>query len=231
MSRWYEPHEQWPRHPKQWWRETVDLARGAGWHLQTVDGHTWGRLVCDPAMDRPCKVVIFSSGLGGESAALTARRTVSRCDHHRAIEAGQILFKAGALLDRAEALLEAASRLLQAADKKAEAEELLLYAATAADEADKLAQALASEEDSDRLVVEAFAVLPEGQQLGCPPAAEEVEVLVLDASAHADEAEQLAHNLSAGSSDEALRSRIDQVRARVTDLSGRLERGWNADGP
>lgn len=230
MSRWYQPHEQWPRHPKQWWRETIDLARSAGWRLQTVEGHTWGRIVCDPSADRPCKVVIFSSGVGGESAALTARRTVERCDHLTAAETGQILLRAGVLLDRAEALLEAASHLLQAADKKVEAEELLLCAATAADEAEKLAQALASEADSERLVVEAFAVLPEGRQMGCPPDADEVDLLIVDASAHADEAEQLADNLSAGGFGDVLRARIEQVRDRVTDLSRSLERRWNAGG-
>ncbi|MFD8614653.1 hypothetical protein, partial [Streptomyces sp. NPDC059631] len=178
MSRWYQPQEQWPRHQKQWWRETIDLARSAGWHLQYIEGHAWGRIVCDPRADSPCKVLIFSSGTGGESAAHTARSTVERCDHLTAAEAGQILFRAGVLLDRAEALLDAAGRLLQAADRKAEAEELLQGAATAADEAERLTQALAREADGDRLVIEAYAVLPEGRQLGFPPAAHQRRLLL-----------------------------------------------------
>ncbi|MFJ1561319.1 hypothetical protein [Streptomyces mirabilis] len=198
--------------------------------MQTVEGHTWGRIVCDPNADKPCKVLIFSSGVGGESAALTARRIVKRCDHRTAAEACQILFRAAVLLDRAEALLEAAHRCLQAADKRAEAEELLLGAATAADEAEKLAQAVAREEDSDRLVVEAFAALPEGRELGCPPTAAEVDVLVIDASSHVDEAQRLADDLPAGDPGDALRIRIGQVRTRVTHLSGYLGRGRNASG-
>jgi hypothetical protein len=133
------------------------------------------------------------------------------------------------LLDRAEALLEAASRCLQATGKLAEAEELLLGAATAADEAEKLAQALLSEEDSNRLVVAAFEVLPEGSELDCPPTEVQVGALILNAAAHADEVQQLADDLPAGDSND-VQARIDQVRARVTDLSSQLEHGWNANG-
>ncbi|MET7643948.1 hypothetical protein ABZS83_09940 [Streptomyces sp. NPDC005426] len=230
MSHWYQPLEQWPRHPKAWWRDTLDVARSAGWHLQTVEGHTWGRIVCDPNADKPCKVLIFSSGVAGESAALTARRTVKRCDHHTAVEAGQILRKAAELLDRAEAMLEAASRCLRAVDKKAQAEELLLSAAMAADEAEKLAQALRHEEDGDRLVVEAFALLPRESELGCPPTPAELDVLVVDASAQVEEAQRLADTLPKGNADDGLLTRIGQVRARVVDLSERLGRGPDAIG-
>ncbi|MFD5984913.1 hypothetical protein [Streptomyces cyaneofuscatus] len=230
MSHWYQPREQWPRHPKVWWRETIDLARSAGWHLQKVEGHTWGRIVCDPHADKPCKVLIFSSGVGGESAALTARKTVRRCGHVPASDAGQLLFRAAELLDRAEAMLAAASRCLKAADKRVQAEELLLSAATAADEAEKLTQALIREADGDRLVVEAFAVLPQGTELGCPPTPAELDVLIADASAHVDEAEQLVDGLSAADPGDALRSRIGQVRAHVADLTERLRRGLDAKG-
>ncbi|MFI1361277.1 hypothetical protein ACH4TV_48155 [Streptomyces sp. NPDC020898] len=230
MSHWYQPHEQWPRHPKPWWRETIDLARSAEWHLQIVEGHAWGRIVCDPEMDKPCRILIFSSGTGGESAALTARRTIQRCDHPAAAESGRILLRVVELLDRAEALLEAASRCLRASGKMAEAEELLLSAVTAADEAEKLAQALSREEDSNRLVVAAFEVLPEGSELGCPPTEVQVEALIINASAHADEAQQLADDLPVKNSDDVLQVRIDQVRARVTDLSSQLGQGWDANG-
>ncbi|MGW1170611.1 hypothetical protein [Streptomyces sp. NPDC002550] len=167
--------------------------------------------------------------MAGESAALTARRTVQRCDHLTGAETSQLLFRAGVLLDKAEALLDAASRLLQAADKRAEAEELLLGAATAADEAEKLAQALAREADGDRLVVEAYAVLPEARKLGFPPATEEVNLLIIDASTHADEAEELAGCLPTGDSSDTLRTRIEQVRTRVMDLSEHFKPRWNAN--
>jgi hypothetical protein len=113
---------------------------------------------------------------------------------------------------------------------KARAEELLLSAASAADEAEKLTQALSHEEDSDRLVVAAFEVLPEGAELGCPPTEVQVEALITGASAYADEAQILTDDLPAGASDATLRARIDQVRARVEALSGQLGRGWNANG-
>ncbi|MEU3282354.1 hypothetical protein [Streptomyces antibioticus] len=181
-------------------------------------------------MDKPCRIPIFSSGTGGESAALTARRIIQRCDHPAAAESGRIRFRVIELLDRAEALLEAASRCLQATGKMAEAEELLLSAVTAADEAEKLAQALSREEDSNRLVVAAFEVLPEGSELGCPPTEVQVEALIVNASAHADEAQQLADDLPVKNSDDVLQVRIDQVRARVTDLSSQLGQGGNANG-
>ncbi|MFJ3616294.1 hypothetical protein [Streptomyces hydrogenans] len=223
MSRWYQPEEQWPRHPKQWWRDTVDLARSAGWRLLAVEGHTWGRLVCDPDIDEPCNIPIFSTGIGGESVAKTARKTVHRCAHLKADEAGQILLRATALLDLAEAQLEAASRCLEAADKRAEAEELLRSAASAADEAEKqLQEALGCEEDSEKLVVSAFEALPEGSELGCPPTDAQVVTLIGDAAAHIDQAHELVGDLPAGDDRDALRQRIEQVRVRVTELSSRF---------
>jgi hypothetical protein len=113
---------------------------------------------------------------------------------------------------------------------KARAEELLLSAVSAADEAEKLTQALSREEDSDRMVVAAFEVLPEGTELGCPPTDVQVEALITDASAYADEAQLLTEDLPSVDAGAALRARIDQVRTRVTELSGQLGRGWNADG-
>ncbi|RSN98496.1 hypothetical protein DMH26_18515 [Streptomyces sp. WAC 05379] len=229
MSRWYQPHEQWPRHPKPWWKETIGLARAAGWHLQEIDGHAWGRIVCDRDSDTPCKILIFSTGNGGESVAIKARRTIAACSHREAAGTEQVLVRATALLERAEALLQAAALCLQAEDKMTEAEDLLDGAATAADEAARIAQALVYEADGDRLYTEAFEVLPDSGQLGVPPAPAEVEALIGRASSHADQAEHLAEGLPSGDPRDAFRARIGQVRARVTQLSAQCARRRNAD--
>ncbi|MET8816818.1 hypothetical protein [Streptomyces rochei] len=226
MSRWYQPHEEWPKHSKPWWRETLEHARSAGWHLKRLEGHSWGRIVCDPDLEKPCKILIFSTGTNGESAARDARKTVARCDHHAEAGGERNLLTAAALVEHAERLLDAADRCLQAAGKSAEAEDLLNGAASAAAEAEKLLeQALASDKDSQELLLEAFVVLPAGSQLGCPPTIQEVELLVVEAEARVDEAQQLVDDLPTAPSDHSLRSRIQQVRAHVDELFGRIGRG------
>ena len=75
QDRWYGPDEQWPAHPKAWWREALAQARAAGWHLQVFAGHTWGKVVCSRAIDGPCTKVIFSTGLTPGTAS--ARRSPS----------------------------------------------------------------------------------------------------------------------------------------------------------
>ncbi|WP_338906611.1 hypothetical protein [Streptomyces nigra] len=226
MSRWYQPHEEWPKHSKPWWRETLEHARLAGWHLKRLDGHSWGRIVCNPDLEKPCKILIFSTGANGESAARGARKTIARCDHHAEAAGEPNLLRAAALVEHAERLLDAVDRCLQAAGKSAEAEDLLNGAASAATEAEKLLErAMASEEDSQELLLEAFAVLPAGSQLGCPPTTQEVEVLIVQAEAHVDEAQELVDDLPTAFSDHSLRSRIQQVKSHVHDLLGRIGRG------
>ncbi|MFE3791309.1 hypothetical protein [Streptomyces goshikiensis] len=226
MSRWYQPDEDWPKHSKPWWRETLELARSAGWRLKRLDGHSWGRIACNPDLDKPCKILIFSTGANGESAARDARKTVARCDHQAEDHGERNLLRAAGLLEQAERLLDAADRCLRAADKRAEAEELLNSAASAVTEAEKLLeQAVASEKGSQELLLDAFAALPAGSQLGCPPTTQEVRVLIVEAEAHIDESQQLVDDLPKGPSGQPLQNRIQQVRARMDDLLGRTESG------
>lgn len=129
------PDGPWPRHPKAWWHETLDLARERGWSLRVVDGHSWGKIFCP----RGCKIAVFSSGRGGETAARSARRKIERCVHG----AVSPLARAIRSLDAAQRLTDAAAELLARQACHDEVEEMLNLADTAlsaADEAELLAR-------------------------------------------------------------------------------------------
>ncbi|WP_151775065.1 hypothetical protein [Streptomyces abyssomicinicus] len=231
MSRWYQPHEQWPKHSKPWWRETIQEARSAGWRLKRLDGHTWGHLVCDPSLDEPCKIPIFSTGAAGESAARNKRLLIKRCRHGVAAGATQTLARAAALLDQAERLLQAAAHCLEAADKQDEFDDLVNAALSAGAEAERrLSEAEASEADGDRLLAQAFAVLPDGSTLDCPPSEPQIKVLIADAGARAEEAERLIDDMPGGQDQDALRGRLLQVRQSADDLSVRMAQSRSASG-
>lgn len=223
MSRWYQPQEQWPKHPKPWWRETLRHARLLGWSLRTIDGHSWGRIVCDPNLDEPCKYLVYSTGKAAESVAADAFRGIDRCPHLAMKVDDQVLTHAAALLDQAECLIGAADQCLQVADKATEVEELLESADSAAAEAEKLLeQAVQTEADAQGLLISVFAALPEGTQIGCPPSTTEVEGLVVEAEGRVDEAQELVGDLPVSQQVDSLRERIGQVRARMGGLSARL---------
>jgi hypothetical protein len=230
VSDWYQPREQWPRHPSPWWRETLDHARAAGWRLKTIEGHSWGRIVCDPDAENPCKILLFSTGKGAESVARDARKTIDRCGHLASAVDGQGLARAAALLDQAERLIEAARCCLQAAGKEVEAQELLAGAASATTAAEALLdQAMKAESEGNELLVQAFDVLPSGSQMGCPPTAQEVEALVVEAGARAEEARQAVDGFPQWQPVDQLRDRIVQVTTRKDELL-RMLRSGNADG-
>ncbi|MEU0640416.1 hypothetical protein ABZ338_29810 [Streptomyces albidoflavus] len=179
MSRCYQPHEEWPRHSKAWWRESLNLARAAGWHLKSFTGHAWGRIMCDPALDESCSFLVLSTGNGGEDAAHDARKRIERCPHIAAATSHQILVRAAMLLEQADGLMDAADACLTAEDRACEAEELWSCASSAAAEAEQLLeQAVRADEQASALLAEAYEALPLGSELGCPPKAGQVELLV-----------------------------------------------------
>lgn len=231
VSQWYQPHQEWPRHPKPWWRDTLEHARSAGWHLKTIDGHSWGRIVCDPEADQPCRIMVFSTGTAAESVARDACKTIDRCGHIAVRASGQVLARATVLLDQADCLIKAAEGCLQAADKQTEARELLDSVVTVAAEVDALLdQVMKLEAEGDALIVAVFKALPADSQLGCPPSTQEVELLVVEAEARADEAQELVDDLPLGHPVDLTRERIAQVRARLGELFRRLSPDGNADG-
>jgi hypothetical protein len=128
QHRWYEPDEQWPAHPKPWWREPLGNARAAGWHLQVFSGHAWGKVVCSRTMENPCTKAIFSTGRSGEAHAKDLMRLLQRCPH---LGQGQRqtfterVRKTDDLIDGAEMLLNAAEWCLAAESDTAAANDLL----------------------------------------------------------------------------------------------------------
>ncbi|WP_344062240.1 hypothetical protein [Nostocoides vanveenii] len=154
----FAPTDKWPRHPKPWWRDALDMARDYGWSLTQIKGHGWGHIYC-PA--RSCDYPIYSSGTAPEGPAKTARRKVERCPHGTVaaesvshIEA--LLTKAERLIDAADALslknkLERRAELLDAADD-------LVSQSAAWDEFGLL---LAQAEDAEQEAAAAFAAAGE----------------------------------------------------------------------
>lgn len=131
----YGPGDTWPEHPKAWWRETLGLARSSGWRLEPSRGHIWGTIRCP----QHCKIVVFSTGTNGETAARAARFKVARCQHSPTSRVA----RASAHLDDAEQLTDAAEVLLERRESQAQVEEMLDHAneaLTAADEEDLLAR-------------------------------------------------------------------------------------------
>ncbi|MFC8230661.1 hypothetical protein [Streptomyces sp. NPDC057287] len=194
-----------------------------------IDGHAWGMIFCDRDGEEPCRILLCSSGRGAESVARDASKTIDRCSHLAVQAHGQMLQRAGLLLDGAERNLHAAELCLLAADKKAEVEELLDEAETAAGEAAKLLdQAVHLDKVADALIVEVFADLPQDSLLGCPPTPQEIEVLVIGAGGQTDKAEELIEDLPQSQSVDLLRSRIEQIRTRGEGLFGRMRASGNA---
>ncbi|WP_394426193.1 hypothetical protein [Streptomyces sp. SGAir0957] len=231
MSNWHQPKEAWPRHSKSWWRETLEFARSSGWHLKPYDGHAWGRIVCDPALEEPCAFLVLSTGNGGEDAARDARKKIERCPHLAAEADGQIVARAVVLLTQADRLMDAADACLTSADRQMEAAELLECADTAAAEAEELlGRAIHAQEQSDALLITAYEVLPSGSDLGCPPSVGEVEMLVIEAGHRSDEAGHMVDGLPRQEPAAALQDRIEQGKERRRLLLRRIRQRGNASG-
>lgn len=103
----YLPTEKWPDHPKPWFQVVFEEARVRGWTLEAYSNHNNYLLVCP---GKVCQYQVFSTGVGGESAAKTIGKKVKRCLHGRQ-DLVQDLLWAAELLDNAERLLDAVSIL------------------------------------------------------------------------------------------------------------------------
>lgn len=191
----YGPHDTWPEHPKQWWRETLAYARERGWSLEYPSGH-WGRIRCPGE----CVALIFSTGRSGESAAITTRRKIERCRHVDGSTVARVLHH----LDSAERLTDAADELLSRVAHLADVEEMLSRADEALDAIDEA------------------RLLDEIDGLEGPVDADQVAVALDDAGSHLDQAAQLLPALSKAGSNPH-RRRLGELRARIRKLRSRLE--------
>ncbi len=226
QHRWYGPDENWPAHPKSWWKEALVEARSARWHLQIFTDHGWGKVVCSRAIDGPCEKVIFSSGRAGENHARDLARLVRRCHHPRDDQLSalaQRLVEAGRLLDGAAQLLDAAESCLAADADAAAVEDLLDKAQDTMAAAESLVVA-----DTDDLLERAIELDGRAQAgrikswtqaaaAGYPP------VQSPTAGDLAAEAEQRI-DAAACTVDEALgMAGVEQLRSRIHDLRIRVE--------
>jgi len=111
---WKSPDDKWPRHDSQWFRDSLDIARSAGWHFKEAGGaaHIFGMVFCRRVdTDDFCSYVVFSTGEGGESASSGLRRKVEQCRHSPVGPASR-LEAATVKVTRAERLVDAAERLI-----------------------------------------------------------------------------------------------------------------------
>lgn len=190
----YGPGDHWPAHPKPWWRDVIDLAKDRGWRLRSTSGHAWGTLICPES----CKVVVFSTGRGGESAAKTARLRIERCSHGSTSPAAV----ADRHLREAERLTEAAAELIARRACTADVEELLELADEALGTAEQ--QALLDLID---------ALPPLGQ--------ETPERALDDAESHVRSAASQFAGLAAPAA-KPLRARARAIRERIEELHREL---------
>lgn len=105
----YEPDDAWPKHPKPYWRDTLQYAQDHRWTF-TDEGH-FGAIKCPTGV---CMVRVYSTGRGGESVARQTRRKIERCPHGQGTP--DLLATISKSLDRAARFLDAAAALLDQRD-------------------------------------------------------------------------------------------------------------------
>ncbi len=136
---WYGPTEEWPDHPKPWFRKALSSARAAGWWYRKAanSAHIHGTAFCKRAGEgvAHCKFLVFSSGSAGETKAQELERLIGRCPHNR--EAVDVLAAAGVQMDKADRLCQGAEALLDMYDYEQKAIALLDKANNLLEEADQ----------------------------------------------------------------------------------------------
>jgi polyhydroxyalkanoate synthesis regulator phasin len=212
--KWYAPTQRWPEHPKKFMRELLDEARGCGWHLLMLDGHDFGKIVCDRAAADRHEIVIFSTGTAAEHFVKKKATSVLRKCHHNVPPP---VIVATRLLDGADRLLDAAEHWLDAAEAQQRAMSMLEDAAAApSPEAEDLF------DDAVRAEREAANLLDETRRdlavAGAPDADTPADVVETAARAVSDARGMIARERRA----EALRERIAALRSRIRALRQRL---------
>lgn len=215
---WYGADDEWPRHPKPWFRSALEKARQAGWLYRKNSSHTHGTLYCrDPAIGQCCKYTVFSTGRAGETAAKGVERLIRRCQHdlekHRPALAnaeGQMV-KVERLIRAAEALFDKARHEQASTAAWARAGELVDLAGTSVHEVDALlAHALEEEAEAqaaDQDATETLAPFPD--HAPHPPD-------LLDA------AEKITDDVDTSLGAIPIKDQVTSLRLRVSDARERL---------
>jgi len=226
--KWYSPADDWPQHPKPWFRTALAHARRSGWWYRSAAGHAHGTVYCQGPEYRSgaCKFVVFSTGVGGENAARELERLIRRCPHNEAAVADPVV-AASVQMDRVDTLCDAAEALMAEHDRERELKLLLDRAAQLLDEAGR------GVAEAEEFLAAAMEV-----ELEAKAAASEAERLLTAAGTDVRSPGQLldmADETSAGvrsvlaeqaASREVrrLRARVDQARVRIRELRSRLSR-------
>jgi hypothetical protein len=226
---WYSPEDQWPRHPKPWWRIALKQARSAGWLLKPTgdSAHTWGKVYCrHPSEGSYCSQKIFSSGDGGESVARDLERLINRCVHLSSGKAA-IFGRAVVKMGKIESLIKAAGRLLDAAESSEAAADLWGKAEELIEDAENDSIEIASlMERAEHADLETFVATGEARSqlttLGMP-ADSELTDLVANAERTAVEVRVDVETLPRANEDvSSLTERLEAARAQLTELRRRL---------
>jgi hypothetical protein len=222
---WYGADEEWPRHPKPWFRNALEKARRAGWLYRKNSSHSHGTLYCrDPAIGPCCKYPVFSTGRAGENAAREVERLISRCQHDlekrrsALVNAEGQMVKAEKLIRAAEALVDRAHHEQASAAAWARAVELVDLAGTSVHEVDAmLAHAVQEEAEAraaDQDAAETLAPFPDH-----PPHPPD---LVDAAEKITDDVKTSLGAIPANDQVASLRLRVSDARRRLRLLRARL---------
>ena len=212
----------WPKHPAAEWRETLEVARNAGWFLMLNSDHSWGAITCNPDLDRDerCGITVFSTGKGAENVARSFRKKIARCRHSKKSEVSVVdeacIERAQGHFRKAHRLVTAAERLHAEGEKAKEVEELFQQALENVEHAERLLEQAVS--------IEAELMRTRGEALnlaGSEPA--EPSGLLATAEREVASAVDLVSSAGSGAGGlrikedcELLRERIDDLRRKVS---------------
>lgn len=144
MSRWLPSTERWPKHQKPHWQSTLVVAREHRWFYMPASDHSFGAISCQDApatiLDRSqrCVIPVYSTGTGGENAAMDAAKAIRKCPHRQQpLEDKPNIARAELLVGEARELVKGAKQLIKGGLLRQTALESLELAASQTDRAEQ----------------------------------------------------------------------------------------------
>lgn len=153
MAEWLTSSAAWPSHQRTYWNDVVQEARNRGWTFRAGKGHVFGTIACRPTSQslgpaEVCSEVIYrTGGKNSEKVAKQTIRFVRSCPHKVSATDPAGDAKATSLLDEANVLMDGAEKLIAAGENFAQAAENLIQAEEQADAAELLLQDAVAAED------------------------------------------------------------------------------------
>lgn len=223
MSRWLPSTEKWPKHQKPHWQSTLAIARENLWFYMPASDHSFGAISCQDApasiLDRSqrCVIAVYSTGTGGENAAMDAAKAIRKCPHKppQPTEDEPGLARAELLVREARELVKGAKQLIKGGLSRQTALENLELAATQADQAE---QDLLIEQ-AEALEDEGIAQMRKGEGLLArliPEGGSALKALGM-ADRRLDDAKRLDREKQLRESIDEVRREIQTLRSQSTD--------------